>query len=167
MARYTVMPASQGDLADIVAIYNSTVAGRRSTADLEPVTVAQRQAWFDAHRGSRPLYVMKSETGETVAWSSFSDYYPRGAYHISAEISIYVRQDMRGIGVGGDLLRYMLEKAPSLGIENVLAVIFGHNHTSIRLFASFGFKEWGRLPGVCDLDGMRADIVILGKRVKD
>ncbi|EGZ43922.1 GNAT family N-acetyltransferase [Neisseria wadsworthii] len=165
MPRYTMMLAEQSDLPEIVEIYNSTIAGRQSTADLIPVSTQERQAWFDAHKGQRPLYVMKNETGEVLAWGSFSDYYPRPAYHISAEISIYVRQDMRGIGVGKDLLRYMLEKAPSLGMENVLAVIFGHNHASIRLFESFGFKEWGRLPEVCDLDGKRADVVILGKRI--
>ena len=78
---------------------------------------------------------------------------------------MYVRHDMRGVGVGKILLQYMLEQAPSLGIRNILAVIFGHNHASIRLFHTLGFQEWGRLPRVCDLETQEADIVILGKRV--
>ena len=61
----------------------------------------------------------------------------------------------------------MLEQAPSLGIRNIVAVIFGHNHASIRLFESFGFLEWGRLPQICDLDGQLADVVLMGKAVKD
>jgi len=72
---------------------------------------------------------------------------------------------MRGVGVGKILLRNMLERAPSLGIKNVLAVIFGHNHPSLHLFHSFGFQEWGRLPAVCDLETFEADVVILGKRI--
>lgn len=76
-------------------------------------------------------------------------------------------QDVRGTGVGKVLLRYMLERAPLLGIRNVLAVIFDHNHASIRLFRSFGFEEWGRLPQVCDLETRLADIVILGKKILD
>ncbi|WP_416191214.1 GNAT family N-acetyltransferase [Neisseria sp. CCUG12390] len=167
MNEYTVSEAAQSDLPAIVAIYNSTIASRQSTADLQPVTVAERQAWFDAHGGRRPLFVLKDVRNEIVAWGSFSDYYPRQAYHISAEISVYVRQDVRGTGVGKILLRYMLERAPSLGIRNVLAVIFGHNHASIRLFRSFGFEEWGRLPQVCDLETQSADIVILGKKILD
>ena len=51
-----------------------------------------------------------------------------------------------------------------LGIKNIIAVIFGHNHASIRLFHTFGFQEWGRLPQVCDLETMQADIVLLGKK---
>ncbi|WP_165008715.1 GNAT family N-acetyltransferase [Neisseria yangbaofengii] len=165
--QYMVAEAVQDDLPAIVAIYNSTIESRQATADLQPVTVAQRQAWFDAHGGKRPLLVLRDVRNEIVAWGSFSDYYPRQAYHISAEISVYVRQDVRGAGVGKVLLRYMLERAPSLGIRNVLAVIFDHNHASIRLFRSFGFEEWGRLPQVCDLETQLADIVILGKKILD
>ncbi|WP_165088964.1 GNAT family N-acetyltransferase [Neisseria yangbaofengii] len=165
--QYVVAEAVQDDLPAIVAIYNSTIESRQATADLQPVTVVQRQAWFDAHGGKRPLLVLRDVRNEIVAWGSFSDYYPRQAYHISAEISVYVRQDVRGAGVGKVLLRYMLERAPSLGIRNVLAVIFDHNHASIRLFRSFGFEEWGRLPQVCDLETQLADIVILGKKILD
>ncbi len=167
MTQYRILPAEAADLAAIVDIYNSTIESRQSTADLQPTTVAARQSWFDAHGGKRPLYVLKNDQNEVLAWGSFSDYYPREAYHISAEISVYVRQDMRGVGVGKILLQHMLERAPSLGIRNILAVIFGHNHASIRLFHSLGFQEWGRLPQVCDLGGGEADIVILGKRVLD
>ena len=102
-----------------------------------------------------------------MAWGSFSDYHPRYAYHISAEVSVYVRHDMRGAGVGKILLRHMLERAPSLGIHNVIALVFGHNYPSLNLFHRFGFEEWGRLPQVCDLETMLADVVILGKRIVD
>ena len=165
MHPYTINRAQAHDLAAIIEIYNSTVASRQSTADLKPVSVAERQAWFDARTGARPLYVLCNADGEVLAWGCFSDYYARPAYHISVEISVYVRHDMRGVGVGKILLQYMLEQAPSLGIRNILAVIFGHNHASIRLFHTLGFQEWGRLPRVCDLETQEADIVILGKRV--
>ena len=75
--QYTITEAAAQDLPAIVEIYNSTIAGRQATADLEPVSVADRQAWFDAHGGSRPLLVLKNEAGELLGWGSFSDYYPR------------------------------------------------------------------------------------------
>jgi len=37
------------DLAAVVAIYNSTIAGRMATADTEPVSVEDRTEWFRAH----------------------------------------------------------------------------------------------------------------------
>lgn len=162
MSDYLIRPAVQADLPAIVSIYNSTVAARSSTADLHPVSVADRQAWFDAHGGSRPLLVMQDADGALLAWGSFSDYYPRQAYHITAEASIYVHPDRRGGGLGKILLADMLQRAPALGIRNIIAVIFGHNTASLRLFAGFGFQQWGLLPAVCDLDGRAADIVLLG-----
>ena len=151
---YTITLAKTEDLPDIVEIYNSTIEARQSTADLSPVSIETRKPWFEAHSGKRPLYVLKNHSGELLAWGSFS-----------AEISIYVRHNMRVVGVGKILLCNMLERAPSLDIKNVLAVIFGHNHPSLHLFHSFGFQEWGRLPAVCDLETFEADVVILGKRI--
>ncbi|MDO5059307.1 MAG: GNAT family N-acetyltransferase, partial [Neisseria sp.] len=96
MTEIRLQEAVQTDLPEIVAIYNSTIAARSSTADLTPVSVADRQAWFDAHGGNRPLYVVKNDNGEVIGWGSFSDYYPREAYRITAEISLYIRADQRG-----------------------------------------------------------------------
>jgi len=42
--------ATEADLPAIVEIYNSTIPGRMVTADLEPVTVESRRAWFQAHQ---------------------------------------------------------------------------------------------------------------------
>lgn len=165
--QYTITEAAKTDLPDIVEIYNSTIAARQSTADLTPISIAEREPWFDAHGGKRPLYVLKNKDGTVLAWCSLSDYYPRHAYHISAEISLYVRHDARGIGMGKILLQNVLERAPSLGIKNILAVIFGHNYPSLHLFHQFGFTEWGRLPAVCDLGTQQADVVILGKKLVD
>ena len=165
MNGYRITEARQDDLAAIVDIYNSTIDSRLATADLSPATVESRQSWLDAHGGNRPLYVLKNQEGELLAWGGFSDYYPRAAYRISAEISIYVAPERRGNGLGRKLLQEMLQRAPALGIKNVLAVIFAHNAASIALFQSQGFAEWGRLPQVCDLQTRLADIVILGKAV--
>lgn len=166
MSNATITRAVAEDLFQIVEIYNSTIASRQSTADLEPVSVASRQAWFDAHKKpNRPIFVLKDEQGDVLAWGSFSDYYARAAYDITAEISVYVREDCRGTGKGKDLLQYMLQQAPSLRIFNVIAVIFAHNQASLNLFQQFGFTQWGLLPQVCDFDGQFADVLILGKKM--
>ncbi|MBH5328806.1 N-acetyltransferase family protein [Eikenella sp. S3360] len=158
-----IRPAIHADLPAIVGIYNASIPVRQATADLQPVTVAEREAWFAAHGGTRPLYVLENEAGEVCGWGSFSDYYPRRAYHISAEISIYISPQAQGAGHGRRILEHMLAQAPDLGIRNVLAVIFAHNAASLALFGRYGFAEWGRLPQVCDLETRLADIVILGK----
>jgi L-amino acid N-acyltransferase YncA len=157
--------ATLHDLAAIVAIYNSTVPSRLVTADLEPVSVESRRAWFDAHGPQRrPLWVVE-EGGRVIAWLSFSDFYGRPAYGRTAEVSIYLDEGARGKGLGKALLKAALEAAPGLGIDTVLGFVFGHNEPSLRLFHGFGFADWGVLPRVAVLDGVEQDLVIVGRRL--
>lgn len=161
----TYRDATLDDLPAIVAIYNSTVPSRLVTADLSPVTVESRHAWFHAHGPqARPLWVVEA-AGEVIAWLSFSDFYGRPAYLRTAEVSIYLSESARGKGLGKELLEAALVKAPALGIDTVLGFIFGHNQPSLRLFRSYGFDTWGTLPRVAVLDGVERDLVILGLRI--
>ena len=165
--------AAIDDLPRIVEIYNQSIAGKQATADLQPVSVADRQAWFDAHTGNRPLVVAqtRSETssetslGEIIGWGSLSDLYARPAYHISTEISIYVADEAKGQGVGKALVNYLIQIAPSCGVQQVVALIFAHNTPSLAMFEKLGFESWGKFKQVCDMQGFIADVVILGKSV--
>ena len=164
---YTLSLARREDLPEIVAIYNSTIASRQATADLLPVSVAERETWFAAHqRENRPLYVVRDAvSGCLMAWASLSDYYLRTAYQRTAEVSIYIHERHRGAGLGKWLLGEVIRRAPELGVHRLIAVVFAHNAPSLALFGGLGFAEWGRLPAVCELDGVLADVVVLGKTV--
>ncbi len=155
--------ATLADLAAIVAIYNSTVASRQVTADLHPVSVADREAWFHAHNeNSRPLWVAVNENDEVCGWLSLSDYYARAAYHISTEISIYIHPDERKSGLGQFLLDHAINWGKANGIHNITAIIFAHNEPSCRFFLKNGFTQWGLLPKFCLLDTQLADVIIFG-----
>jgi phosphinothricin acetyltransferase len=159
--------ARQADLAAIVAIYNSTVASREVTADLEPVTVASRGRWFDEHDpASRPLWVIEDEAGQQIlGWLSFSNFYGRPAYRHTAEISIYLAPEARGRGLGTFLLARAIEHAPQIQVRTLLGFIFGHNRASLALFKRHGFENWAHLPAVAELEGVERDLVILGRRI--
>ena len=175
---FTVQRAKKEDLPAILTIYNQSIAGKQATANLTPVSCEERRDWFEEHVNSatRPIYIVRAvlEDAEVsveetvspiVAWGSFSDLYTRPAYHISTEISIYLHQEYHGQGLGSLLTRWMLTQAPSLGIHNVVALIFAHNQPSLGLFRKLGFEQWGYMPKVCDMEGFIADVVMLGKAV--
>jgi phosphinothricin acetyltransferase len=160
--------ATEADLAGIVSIYNSTVAGRGVTADLEPVSVDSRRAWFHAHDPRRrPLWVAENDDGTMAGWLSLSDFYGRPAYAASVEVSIYLAEAARGRGLGRLFLRRAIDRAPDYGVTTLLGFIFGHNLASLALFDRFGFARWGELPGVASLDGVERDLIIVGLRVND
>src|SRR5690606_27619722 len=54
--------ANYADLNRIVEIYNTTIASRMVTADLEPVSVESRNNWFYEHNAKhRPLWILEME----------------------------------------------------------------------------------------------------------
>lgn len=160
----TIAKATQEDLSDIVDIYNQAITSKLSTAELTMVSSSDKQAWFNAHMQNpkRPIYVLKNADNLLVAWGSFSDLYSRQAYHITAEISIYIHQTQQGQGLGKCFTSWMLQQTDALGIQQVVAKIFAHNTASLAMFKKLGFKQWGYLPQVCDMEGFLADVVILG-----
>jgi L-amino acid N-acyltransferase YncA len=166
---FTRRTARLADLPAIVDIYNSTVASRQVTADTSPISIASREAWFAEHNPERrPMWVVPDDANPDagiLGWLSFSDFNTRPAYGGSAELSIYLRQDARGRGLGRYLLSEAMRFAPQIEVHSLVGLIFGHNVPSLRLFEGAGFERWGFLPGVATLDGVERDLVIVGKRV--
>ncbi|WP_407637544.1 GNAT family N-acetyltransferase [Cohnella kolymensis] len=165
MSNYEIKDAASHDLDRIVEIYNSTIEGRMVTADLVPVTAESRVKWFEDHSPAfRPLWVMKMKD-EIVAWFSFQSFYGRPAYNATAELSIYISPEHRSKGLGTILLHKAIAECPRLKIKTLLGFVFGHNEPSLRLLGKFGFEQWGRLPGVAELDHVERDLVIMGRKI--
>ncbi|WP_228434585.1 GNAT family N-acetyltransferase [Chryseobacterium indologenes] len=158
--------AGADDLPKIVEIYNSTVASRMVTADMEEVSIESKQKWFAEHNPeTRPLWVVEDADNETVGWVSFSSFHERAAYSGTVEVSIYLDEKCRGKGYGKTILQYCIDNASKFGIHHLVALIFLHNEPSLKLFRYFGFEDWGTLPDVAVLDGVERSLKILGKRI--
>ena len=157
--------ARPDDLPAVVAIYNASIPGRRATADLEPVSAADREDWFaDFEPTRRPLFVACADDGdEPRAWLSLRSFYGRPAYAETVEVGVYTHPEAQRQGHARPLVAHALAQAPALGVSRLLAFTFAHNAPSLALFRTFGFADWGRLPGVAVLDGVRRDLLILGR----
>jgi phosphinothricin acetyltransferase len=165
MAAMIIRHATETDLPTIVAIYNAAIPSRMATADLQPVSVESRLAWFRGRSPSqRPLWIIEVE-GVTAGWLSFQSFYGRPAYHATAEISIYIAPAFHRRGLGRQLLRQAIQHSPNLGLKTLVSFIFAHNDPSLQLFATFGFQPWGHLPKIAELDGVERDLIIMGLRV--
>jgi L-amino acid N-acyltransferase YncA len=157
-----IRDAAEADLPAIVDIYNATVPTRMVTAELEPTTVEARLPWFREHSPEQyPFWIAESD-GRVIGWLDFKKFLPRCAYRATAEISVYVDEEFRRRGVAQRLLEQAIARAPSLGITSLVGLIFGHNEPSLKLFERLGFKRWGLLPNVAQLDGVARDLVVVG-----
>lgn len=164
-----VRDATLDDLPQILEIYNSTIASREVTADLEPVSIDERRGWFDEHSPAhRPLWVLESTEAlrtSIVGWMSFSNFHHRSAYRYTVELGIYLASHARGRGLGSKLLRRAIDFAPEIEAKTLVGLIFGHNTRSLALFHAQGFERWAFLPRIASLDGIERDLVIVGRRV--
>ncbi|MBI3743325.1 MAG: N-acetyltransferase [Chloroflexi bacterium] len=162
---FSLRDAIEADLPAVVAIYNTAVLERISTADTEPVTVQQRRAWFRAHDAKRrPIWVAEAG-GLVVGWLSLQDFHERVAYSHTVEVSVYVAKDWRRRGVAWDLMEKAIEFAPPAGIRTIVALVFAHNAPSVGFFEGVGFQRWAHLPRIAEIDGVERDLLVFGLRL--
>ena len=157
--------ATIDDLPTIVAIYNSTVQSRMVTADTEPVSVSDKTNWFNQHHSKRPIWVVEHENNGIIGWISFKDFYGRPAYSGTSEISIYIHEHFRKMGLGKRMLEYSISKAPELDIHTLLGFVFEHNTNSIKMCESLGFETWGNLKDIAIMDNKHYSLNILGLKI--
>ena len=157
--------AKSSDLERIVNTYNSTIASKLVTADLTPVAVADKDAWFKAHTPDRrPLWIVEYD-GQYAGWMSFNSFYGRPAYDGTVEVSIYLEESSRGKGIGKACLEKAFGACSSLKIKTLLGFIFDHNEPSLQLFYKMGFEKWAHLPRIADMIEAERGLIIVGKRI--
>lgn len=158
--------ATINDLEKIVSTYNTTIASKLVTADLEPVTVESKVVWFNSHtQNKRPLWIIYNNENY-VGWMSFSSFYGRPAYDATVEVSIYLEETSRGKGIGKACLTKAFEACKQLNIKTLLGFIFDHNTPSLKLFYNMGFEKWAHLPNIANMIDAERGLIIVGKRVE-
>ena len=99
-----------------------------------------------------------------VGWAALSPVSSRQAYAGVAEVSVYVTQNQRGLGLGRRLLEALIAESESNGIWSLQAVMFPENTSSVALHQSCGFREVGRRKRIAMLDGLWRDTILLERR---
>src|SRR5688572_4816877 len=110
-----IRAARDADLPALVEIFNDVIATSTAVYFANPVTVADRTAWYEARvNAGYPVLVAERE-GQIVGFSSFGEF--RGAwpgYRYSVEHSVHVRADCRGQGLGPALVAALMPIAAAL-----------------------------------------------------
>lgn len=155
--------AQESDWPGIIEIYNQSIKTGYSTADLTSVTVQSRREWFLLHtREKYPIYVARKDF-TLVGWCSISPHRPgRMALKNTAEISYYIDERYQRQGIATSLINHSIEQSASLGLKNLFALLLDINKPSIKLLERCGFKKWGHLPKVAEIDGRECGQFIYG-----
>lgn len=152
-----ILPATLEHLEPITDIYNEAVLNSTATFDTEPKSVEEQRLWFNEHNKKYPIFVAEKDT-VVVGWASLNRWSGRCAYSDTAEISIYIKDESRGKGLGTELLKKILEQGKNEGLHTVLARIADGSDASIRLHKNAGFEYIGVMKEVGKKFGKLLDV---------
>ncbi|MDP3230112.1 MAG: N-acetyltransferase family protein [Acidovorax sp.] len=159
-----IRPSTDSDIAAITAIYQHHVLHGTGTFEIDPPSetdMASRRA--DVLARGLPWLVAEKD-GKVLGFAYANWFKPRPAYRFSAEDSIYMAEEARGMGLGKKLLTALALQAEAAGVRKLLAVIGDSaNVGSIGVHRALGFTEVGVMRSVGWKFGAWRDIVLMEK----
>ena len=166
MADLRIREATIADLPAIVDIYNQSIPAGWSTADTQPIAVADRVEWFRKFDpAKRPIWVAEVDW-RVVATAYLSSFYGgRPAYDATAEVSVYIATAYHRRGIGRRLKQWVIEQCPRLVVTTLLSMHFDHNEATRRINESLGFQQMGHLTEIAMVQGQKRGLVIWALRI--
>lgn len=150
------------DLDEVLELYNYYILNSTATFSIEPLKIDEmRKIMFSGHERFCS-FVMKEE-GRIVGYVLLNRYKPREAYDRTAEVTIYLRHDLLGRGLGTQALEFIEDFALKNNFKALLAVVCEENKESIKLFEKKDFFHCAHFKQVGEKFNRILDIVILEK----
>ena len=138
--------ATEADIPEMQAIYAHHVLHGTGTFEEIPPSIDEMHGRW-CHVTSKGCAWLVAEAGQGVAgYGYYQQIRERSADRFTAEDSIYVREDVRGQGVGKALVVALVQAATDAGYRQMIAVIGdSENIGSIGVHTSLGFRKVGVL----------------------
>jgi L-amino acid N-acyltransferase YncA len=159
--------AADTDLSAVQRIYAHYVVGGFATFEEVPPTIddlRQRRAAI-LERGLP--YLVAAMDGRVVGYAYAGVYRPRPAYRFTAEDSVYVAEDVRGRGIGRQLLAALITRCEQSSCRQLIAIIGDSaNVASVGLHAALGFRVVGTLHAVGYKFGRWVDTVVMQREIR-
>ena len=134
------------DLADCQAIYAHHVLHGTGTFEEIPPPLEEVTARWQAVTGAGCAYLVANDASGVLGFGYYAQFRNRSAYRYAAEDSVYVRETVRGQGVGKAIVAALLSHAAAAGYTQMLALIGDSENTgSIGVHASLGFTPVGTM----------------------
>jgi L-amino acid N-acyltransferase YncA len=158
--------AEPGDLPAITAIYAHHVLHGTGTFEEEPPSEAEMAGRIAAVQDQGWPWLVAEEGSQVLGFAYLAQLRPRSAYRFAGEDSVYVRNDIRGQGVGKALVAALLRRGEECGFRQVFAVIGdSENVGSIGLHVSLGFRQIGVMRSAGAKFGRWLDVVTMQRAI--
>lgn len=145
--RDPIREARLSDAEAIAAIYNHYVLHTVVTFEEEPVSGAAMEERM-RRVAERFPWLVHEEGGEVLGYSYAAPWQVRSAYRYTAESTVYLREDVRGRGIGRPLYAALLARVAALGAHVAVGGIALPNPASVALHERLGFRKTAHMPEV-------------------
>jgi L-amino acid N-acyltransferase YncA len=159
MIDYIIDTMKENDWEQVRSIYQEGIATGDATFEKD---APPWEKWNESHLPSCRLVARSGDT--VLGWAALSSVSNRCVYGGVAEVSIYIGQQNRGIGLGRSLLTALIAESEKNGLWTLQAGVFPENKASIGLHKGCGFREIGRRERIGKMDGRWRDTVLLERR---
>jgi phosphinothricin acetyltransferase len=155
-----IREAGKADVAEIQSIYAHHVLTGAGTFEEAPPSVEEMAERLAKVQSGGWSWLVATDATGVLGFAYYTQFRDRSAYRYCAEDSVYVREDVRGQGVGKALVARLIEDATAAGMRQMIAVIGdAENIGSIGVHASLGFQRIGTLRSVGVKFGRWVDVV--------
>ena len=126
----------------------------------------QTPTWEEWDRGHLKECRYVATIGETViGWVALSPTSARACYAGVMEVSIYIGNEFKGVGIGTALLNQVIEASEKQSIWSLYCAIIEENVESIALHKKCGFREIGYREKIAQMsNGVWHDVVLMERR---
>lgn len=162
MKQYYLENLKEEQLPKIMEIYNHYVLNTTATFHAHPLTFEEMKelVFFD-----NPIYKTFAIMDENnlCGYVILTQHKKREAYDSTAEVTVYLKPDFIGKGIGSLAVRHIEEVAKASNIHVLIATICGENDKSIKLFEKNGFFKCAHYKEVGKKFGQLLDVVAYQK----
>ncbi len=157
-----IQTAAAADLPEIQSIYAHHVLHGTGTFEEVPPSIEQMENRHAAGVSAGHDWVVARDATGVLGFGYYGLFRARSAYDWTVEDSVYVREDVRGQGVGKAIVAELLRLAEARGFRQMLALIGdSDNIGSIGMHASLGFQRAGVMRSCGVKFGQWLDVVIM------
>lgn len=157
-----IRAANEADLGEIQSIYAHHVLTGAGTFEEEPPSVEEMTERFRKVAAAGWSWLVATDATGVLGYAYYTQFRDRSAYRFCVEDSVYVREDVRGQGVGKALVARLIEDATAAGVRQMIAVIGDSDNVgSVGVHASLGFQMVGTMRAIGLKFGRWVDVVTM------
>ena len=148
----------EAHLVIVKDIYNYYIENTTATYYTEKISINELKEFIPIQNNKYKSFLINIDN-ECCGFCYYSQYKKRQAYDRTAELSIYLKPEYTGKGIGKTAIDYLENVARQNGISVLIGIISGDNESSQKTFQKSGYEKCGHFKQIGEKFNKILDVV--------